>query len=498
MANGFGIQGSSGNQLDVNASGEALSALTLDESASGFVSLAAEHDTGVVTGSRVVRRLQSSVDNRLRVGSDSVLFRHTFEGTNVSRDRLQQNDTTMTCAQTNGQFRLNSGSSVTSGQGTNVRTYRVFPLFGAYSVACDFWLAVSNVSATGAVSEFGFGYCSGVTAQLTDGVFVRHLSGGQARLVVTNNSTDVSTVDFSVASVPGRNGSGSFSWSDVNHFVITVNGNVSELSINGVVVARAVTVATAGTPTSAAAFPMFARVYNSGAASAARIVDLKSIACSLDDIDSYRPWGHQMCGLGGGGYQIQPGTASGPTVSRGTGATGWPTSATARIAGTWTATSAPALNSLGGSYLTPVISTLTSDADYPVFAWLNPAGTSTLPGKTFYCTGARIGESCATAVASTNSIVLTHIIGVGSTGPTTNVAEAAAAVAARGIVVGHHAFGASDALGTMKPGYTVDFASAPLAVYPGTYLHFIVRLFGTVTSNTLAVMGSFAPVGYFE
>ena len=99
-----------------------------------------------------------------------------------------------------------------------------------------------------------------------------------------------------------------------------------------------------------------------------------------------------------------------------------------------------------------------------MFAYLNPAGTATLPGKTLYITGVRVGESVATTVASTNSIVLTHIVAVGSTAAATSTADAAATVAPRATVIGQHGFGASDAVGTMKEGYAVDFSNGPLVV----------------------------------
>jgi hypothetical protein len=206
-----------------------------------------------------------------------------------------------------------------------------------------------------------------------------------------------------------------------------------------------------------------------------------------------------MCGSGGGFYQIQPGTTSGPTVTRGAVATaGWPNSAQARGAGTWTATSAPATASLGGQWVSPAISTLTSEADYPVFAYLNPAGTATLPGKTLYITGIKWGNTVATAAASTNSINLNYIVGVGSTGSGTAVTEAAAAVAARGVVLDVIPFKSTSAIGDYVPGGYLDLSNAPLVVPPACYLHFIVRPYGTVTSNTLVVNSTVAFVGYHE
>jgi hypothetical protein len=110
----------------------------------------------------------------------------------------------------------------------------------------------------------------------------------------------------------------------------------------------------------------------------------------IGDQNTNKLWSHVMCGLGNGAYQFAQGNTPGPTVTRASGAAGHPASGTARIAGTWTATSAPALNNLGGLWTSPAMSTLASDADYPVFAFQNPTGTATLPGKTLYITGIRV------------------------------------------------------------------------------------------------------------
>jgi len=467
-------------------------------SKAGFASVAAESDPGEITGTRLIRQIEASEDFRVRAGLDSLLFHHSFEGTNIARDRIQQNDTTATAAQATGILTINSGASVTSGQGCNIRTYRTFPVFGSYPTYIDMWLRETNPSATNAVSEWGLGYVSGVTVQVVDGIFFRRLSGGQLRAVMVFNSVDVATVDINTANVPSRDGSGSFDEAEINHYLITFHADVANFWINDVLVASIKSLSTQGSPTYAVTQPIFARVYNSAGASAARQLGIALLSASLGDMHSGKPYGHQVAGFGGGSYQIQPGTASGPTVTRGTGANGWPTSATARAAGTWTATSAPALNSLGGNWLSPAISTLTSEADYPVFAYLNPAGAVGVPGKTLYITQVKWGKTIATVAAATNSIILNYILGVGSTGSGTAVAEAAAAVAARGIVLDNIPFKSTAAIGDYVEGGQMDFSQAPLVVPPGCYLHFIVRPFGTVASNTLVVASSVAFAGYFE
>ena len=467
--------------------------------AAGFVTLLSELDAGSVTGERYHKELEATEDFRLRVGEDTILFNHSFEGTNIARDRIQQNDTTATAAQTNGQLTLNSGGSVTSGQGTNIRTYRTFPVYMSAQTWLEMEIAEGNPTATNVISEYGYGFCSGVTAQLTDGAIFRRVSGGQLQAVIVNNSTDVVAQALTTTNVPGRDEVGTYDSTETNHYMIAIHNDEVQWWINDVLVYKAYASSQFGTPTSTTSLPFMARVYNSGTASAARTLAIRFLGVLQGEINTNKPWGHQLSGMGGGAYQIQPGTASGPTVTRGASTTaGWPNSAQARGAGTWTASTAPAINSLGGQWVSPAISTLTSEADYPVFSYSNPAGTATLPGKTLYITGVKWGKTVATAAAATNSISINYILGVGGTTSAVNQTEAAAVVAARGIVLDTIPFKATAVIGDYVEGGAMDFASAPLVVYPGCFISFVVRPYGTVTSNTLVVNGTVAFVGYFE
>lgn len=464
----------------------------------GKVRAMSENDDGTVTGAAFLYSPETAEDYCLRAGIDQQAFALSFEGTNIARDRLQQNDTTATSAQAGGFLTVNSGASVTTGQGSNIRTYRTFPLFGQSPTYYEFWLKETNQTATSAVTEFGAGYCSGVTAQLTDGIFLRRLSGGQLRLVVCNNSSDVATADITETNIPPMDGTGSFSAAEVNRYTIVAYQDLVRCFINSSLVATLKLNSAASGPCSSSAQPLFARVYNSGAASAARSIGIAYASVSYGNQMAGRPWSHALCGNGGGSYQIQPGTASGPTVSRGASTLGWPTSGTASTTGTWTATSAPALNSLGGMFTSPAISTLTTDADYPVFSYQNPAGTATLPGKTLYITGCRVSEQMARAAASTNVIFLHMALGVGGTTSATTASEAATVVAARLIPIGSTFWPSTAAVGDTKGGWVLDFSAAPLAVYPGHFLTFIVRPSGTVASNTLTIFGMVSFTGYHE
>lgn len=494
MAFNTKIEGDTGEILRVNASKEALAVL---DQARSSVKTFSENDDGTVTGEQFTLSPESSDDYRLRVGVDQSIFNLAFEGTNIARDRIQQNDTTATSAQASGFLTLNSGNSTTSGQGSNIRTYRTFPLFGSYPTYFEFWAKINNPTATNALTEFGAGYVSGVTVQLTDGVLFRQISGGQGRLVLVNNSTDLATADIDTTDIPSRDGTGAFDYTEVNRYTFTIHTDSVRLWINNALVATLRPAGSVTGPTQAIALPLFARVYNSGTASAARSLGIGMVNVSTGDQNTGKTWGQALCGMGGGAYQIQPGTTSGPTTSRGAvAAAGWPNSTQARAAGTWTATTAPATNSLGGQWVSPAISTLTTEADYPVFSYLNPAGSATLPGKTLYITGVRWGKTVALAAASTNSINLNYLVGVGGTSSATTATEGAAIVAARGVMCDTIPFKSTAVVGDYVEGGDLDLLDSPLVVPPGCYLLWVVRPFGTVTSNTLTVAGTVAFIGY--
>lgn len=488
----------SGTAGNANVTNNHLQVVTpLTEADAGFTALSSEVDSGDVTGNRLQRALEVSPDFRLRTGIDSTIYNLSFEGTQQPFAHLITTVSTMSIAQSSGFYSLNNGNTTTSGTYATTRTYRTFPLFGTYPLFVEIWAREGGFDETNAVSEWGLGYAA-TTATPTDGVFFRRLSGGGLRAIL-NFAGAETEVTIDTANVPPRDGVGVYSATECNHYLIMVANDEVTFWINDVVVAHIDVPSTQAGPSSSSELPFFARVYASGTASGGKRIEIGFINITLADMNSVKLWPHVLAGSGGGFYQVQPGGTPGPTITRGAVATaGWPNSGTARAVGTWTATSAPATNSLGGVWVSPAISTLASDADYPVFAYLNPAGTANLPGKTLYITGVRVGETTVTTVAATNAITLSYGVGVGSTTSATNTADSATALGARIIPLGQVAFTSSAAVGTFAQGWQVDFSHGPLVVPSGTYLHFIVRPFGTVTSNTLVVCGTVTFIGYYE
>ena len=482
-------------ESQVNTSGELLVRGTAVEARAGFAALTCENDPGAVTGERYMRSGEMSEDYRLRVALDQTIFNHSFEGTTVATDRLNQSLSTMTVAQASGFLALNSGNATANGNYAIVTTRRSFPLFGAYATYFEFWVREANEDATNAVTEWGVGYVA-TTAAPTDGAFFRRMAGGALKGVV-NFAGAETEIAIDTTSVSPRDGSGVYAATEANHYVITVTNDEVEFWCNDTRLGNIPCPSAQPSPGASSAGPMFTRVYNSGVASAGRRIEIGFLNVSLGDMNATKPWSHIIAGQGGGSYQTQPGNAVGPTVSRASANFGWPASTTALAVGTWTATSAPAANTLGGRWISPAISTLTSEADYPVFSYLNPAGTNAIPGKTLYITGVNLGRTIAAAAASTNGIMLCYALGIGGTASATNTSDAATTVAPRIYTLDSCYFTSSAAVGTMVEGRSIQFGT-PLVIPPGCYLQFIVRPVGTVASNTLTVTGSVGFNGYFE
>ena len=498
---GIKLQGgnNSSNLANVNSLQE-LSVTTpvTGLTAAGFVQMSTESDLGDSTGYRSVLALDASDDYRVRVGVDQNLFNATFEGTVVLTTQWVNTSSIASSTQAGGFFNGNSSGTTTAVGYIFLRTWRQFPTFGTYPMYLDMWIREGNYDATNAISEFGFLYLvTQTTQQPLDGIYFRRTSGGELQGVITNNGIDTETIVIPTENVPSRDGVGLYNPIKTNHYLITIHNDIVRFWINDVLVGEILCSASQSTHTGSSNLPVGFRVLNTNTASAGRQLSVGFVSVSSGDQNVNKPWSHAMSGSGGGSYQTQQGNAAAATVTRGAGTLGHPTNQTARIAGTWTATSAPALNSLGGLWTSPAISTLTTDADYPVFAFQNPGGTATLPGKTLYVTGVRVGEAYVSAAPTTNAIFLSYILMVGASASTTSTADANTTVSGKSIAVGGHGFTAAEVVGNYKAGFEMRFDS-PLMIPAGHYLLFVVRPFGTVTSNTLTVTSSLAVNGYFE
>lgn len=482
------------NQLRVVTPKDSSGGLT-----AGFVQMSSEVDAGSNLGSRKVLALEATDDFRLRTGLDQTIFNATFEGT-VSPSQLFFASTSNMIVQLVGGFlTLNATKTLVAADVAYYRTHRHFPIFGTYPTYVDMWIRESNMDSTNTVSEWGLIYTvAAATQQLTDAICFRRTSGGQLSAVIVNNNIDIAEVSINTDKVFARNGIGNYEATQSNHFLISIMNDIVRFWINDILVAQIKCPSAQAYFPSSTSLSLGFRVLNLGIPSTGRQIAIGFVNVSLGDQNTNKPWSHVLVGTGQGAYQTQQGNAVGATVTRSAvGSVGHPNSAIVRIAGSWAAQSGPNLNSLGGLWTSPAMSTLTTEADYPIFSYLNPVGTAALPGKTLYITGIRIGETNATVAAAAGGMFLSYIAMPEASASSTATADAATTTSGKSIVLGGQGFASTDVAGTMKPGFEISFPS-PIAIPTGKYLHIVVRPAGTIALNTLVVTGSVAVNGYHE
>jgi hypothetical protein len=450
----------------------------------GFCTMTSEVDKGTVTGSRLMRSPETSEDYRLRVGLDTTFWALSFEGATVPQAHIQQNLTTMTATQASGFLALNSANATASGNAANVRTYRAFPMYGSFPMYTEFWLREGNATATNAVSEWGIGYVSG-TATPTDGVFFRRLAGGSLRGVINFNGTEtIATIN--TTSVPSRSGVGLDDPGDTSHYVISVASDAVYFWINDVLVAQMMIPANQPTATSSTEQPIFARVYNSGIASAGRRIEIGVLSSSLGDADSSKSWMDIQAGNGASSIQNQPGSASGSTANF-VNSTG-PASATL-------SNTAAGYTTLGGQW--QYLAVAGAETDYALFGFTIPAGTAALPGKSLCITDVRIGETTVTGAAVVTTTILQWGLATGSTAVSLATADGAATVGPRRKALGSQSLAAAAAIGALAPGFDRNF-NTPMCSPPGTFVHVILKQPQGAATALLVFRGTVDVNGYWE
>lgn len=490
-----GITGGSSttNKANVDADFNLNVNLPVPEEQAGFACASSEVDAGSVLGTRLQRAFEVTDDYRLRCAIDSLWLNKAFTGAILDAG-FTQIATTMTYAQASGFGVLNAGNATASGNTIRLATKKSMPLYGTFGLHIETQLREANPTATNTQSEWGLGLMVGTAAPL-DGIFWRRLSGGQLRGVVNFGGVETTT-DINTTNVAGRGGTGSYSATDVNKYVIVVANDEVFFWINDILAGNIKTPANQGAPTASQALPLEFRVVNSGVASAARRIEVGFVNVLLGSGDTTRPWTAAMAANGNGSYQTQLGTAVAATSNSGI---------TALAAPTFTANTAPAINALGGKWISPSplpagtsgLATI-ADVHYPLFSYLNPAGTAAIPGRDLVITAIRIGETVVSAVLGATYTQLEWIVGVGSSAATLATADAVGpptTTSPKRQIVGSQCFLATAPAGTVAPGFHVPIET-PLVVPPGTYLHIIQSYIGNAATGTLR--GSVFVNGYFE
>jgi hypothetical protein len=488
-----GITGGSGtaNKVDVSTTFELQVVTPVTETQAGFVCVSSEVDAGSVLVTRTQRALEITDDYRARMGVDTPWANQTFTGIILS-NFWSQVAATMTYAQATGLGVLNAANATASGNAITLSSKKSFPLWGTFGMHVEMQLREGNPTSTNSISEWGLGLLTGVATPL-DGIFFRRLAGGQLQGVVNFAGAEAATVNITTTACVGRGGTGLYSATDVNKYVIVVANDETFFWINDILCGNIKTPSTQGAAVACTSLPVQFRCYNTGVASAARRIEIGFVNVILGDGVTGRDWQTVCVANGGGAYQTQPGVAVGPLTN---------SNVTALAAPVWAATT-PAVATLGGKWISPSplpagtsgLATI-ADVHFPLFQFQNPATTAAIPGKDLIITGIRIGETVVSIVLGATYTQLEWTLGVGSTATAMTTADAVGpptTVSPKRVHLGSQAFLATAPAGTVQPGFYVP---CRLVVPPGAFVHIIASLFGNAATG--ALRGGVFVDGYFE
>jgi hypothetical protein len=475
------LKGGTSNVLaDVDSNNNLKVNLPTVLSGAGYVLTAGEVDDGAITGTKIIRQMDVSQDYRLRTGIDKILWQDTYNHGVLNNSKYIGVTSVQTITIANGFLNLNAGNAVAATNVSRIQTYKTFSIFNTYPLYVDFKSKFSANLQANNVIEFGLGYATG-TATPTDGVFFRAI-GGQLYAVINNNGSETSIANVFV---PVAN--------TVYHYAITIGQDKSTFWVNDNIVATINTPSGLGSPCQSNALPLLLRNYNSGIVPVAIQLNIAQLGITLGDMDSGKDWATSMITNGQSSISAPDGQAA---VAAGT--------YTANIVNNTAPSSIPLSNTtagyatLGGQFQFAAVGG--AETDYALFAYLNPAGTAAIPGKTLLITGIKIDTFNTVAAVATTATVLQWAIGIGGTAVTLLTADSVTAGtrAARRLGLGVQAMPIGTAIGGMaSPSIDTKFA-APLMVEAGSYCHIILKMPIATATATEIIRGLVIINGYWE
>lgn len=478
------IGAASGLGADVDTNTQLLVATNTDPAKAGATRMFSENDAGTITTALLLSP-ETSEDYRMRVGHDGVLDQESFGYTVQNTGKHQHTSVTMTTALTGGALTTNSGLITTTTTGVMLRTYRQFQVGGQQTptyVEMNISLTAATM-ATNSTLDVGLFLTNAANPFApTDGVYIRFNSTGVYLVTFNSNTTELATQLASFVPVANT----------VYQIVLAITNRAVQVWVDDVLHERRSVGAGLGQLFNSGSLPFAIRhAIAGGAAGGAVSGKLFSYSVYSGDIDRVKDWGATCTGMGSGLQVQQGGTTGGQLTTYALGA--------APTTSTLTASTAPAINTLGGKWLA-TIPGAAAESDFPMFAWLNPAGTTAIPGKVFVCTGIRICETSVTTVLG-GPMILEWGAGFGSTASSLATTESASFAAAttkiaRKVHLGSQGMVTAAAVGTTAPGFFVDFGGAPISVNPGEYLHIIMRSILATVSG--ACRGGVLVEGYFD
>lgn len=479
----------SGTGANVDADRQLLVVTNTDPNKAGASVIFLENDDGTFSGSRKLKSPEVSVDYRLRVGVDTVLFTDTFNATAQNTANWSYTFNTLTAAQPGaGTVNFSTVQGTTNAHGAFMRTFQYFPVIGTAPISVE--VTAGQFTAALVANEvwlFGLGLPTAATTEPTDGVFFRLTTAGLVGEIRYNGVTTQTGVLRTLAQL---NVGQLYKW------VIVIGEREVEYWQDDNLLAEQLMPSGNGQPFLQASLPVFMMKYNTGAVSNTNTMRVSDVTVSLMDLQTVKPWAHQIAGMGLNAAQGQNGGTMGTTalLPNATGATvvtGGALSQTVAIA-----------TGLGGQ---AGIQAAAAGIDGIITAYQVPAPTINITGRNLYITGVRIDAVNIGAAVATTASVLQWSLAFGATGgtiPSLAQAESGSfasgtAKAWRRLPLGIQSWIVGAAIGAPAEAIKVDF-DVPVIVNPGQWVASVAKfIVGTATASQV-IWCTVSFNGYFE
>jgi len=475
--------GHSTSEVDAtNLSGLTVNLNTGITSNISYASVVIEADDGSVYGTKTIRPLYVTQDYRTNRNLEKPIWDDVFCHSVINNTKYKVSATTQTITVANGFLNLNAGDDVSAGTSSAIQTFKYFPIYMVAPMYVNIKAKFSETLQTNSVTEFGLGLFDG-TERPYDGCFFR-ASAGTLNAVVIKRTYEVTNVDV-FTPLSGV----------LYDYLLAINDNDVEFWIDDVIVSKIVLPSFTGGTSLPNSLPLFARNYNSGGTVPSAIqFNIARWNVLFGDLKLNRDWRTTMSLNGQSSIASPDGQAAKVTGTT----TANLVNNTAPIVATATNTTA-AYSTLGGEF--NIVASGGSETDYALFAYLNPAGTSSIPGKTLVIQNVYIDLYTTGAAMGASPTLFQWSLGVGGTNVSLLEQDSVdlGTKATRRIALGQQSISASTAIGTVAmPRIEFEPGRVPLIVEAGTYCHVILRIPTGLQTASLFYRGFVTINGYFE
>lgn len=437
----------------------------------GAIRTFSENDAGTVIGTPYLLSPETSLDYRMRVGVDTVVFSDTFNATTQNTSNWKCAFTTMTLTQSAGFLNVNAaGTSTVASNYAFMQTFRYFPMIGTAPLAVEITMQITAAPTANEVILFGLGVALAATEPV-DGVWFELTSAGLKGCLRYNSGTAVKANLKAVGDV-GIN--------STSNYVVVVGEREINFWVDDVLCGSLMIPAAQGQPFITSALPVFLQKYNSNTVGSSpnTIAKFGDVTVSIMDIATNQTWANQMASYGFGMQGQNGGTMGSSQVQWAN--TALPTAAAA------TNTTAALGAFLGGIF--QMNAPATSATDVIVASWLNPVGGVNQTPRTIKLRGIKIDCVNSVVAVATTGTTFAVALAWGATALSLATAETgsfvtATAKARRIQPLGVISFPVAAAVGAQATPIQFDF-EAPIVVNPGEYIQVVAKiLVGTATAT---------------